>query len=193
VLGGTAPVRLLDTYCSERRAASRENILNSTRATDFITPKFAASRIFRDATLALARDFPFARALINSGRLSVPTAHTGSPLDTPDCDGDWTGGPSPGRAMLDAPLGKGWLIDRLGRDFTVLTFDGSGTVPAGTALVSVEGERLARQRYDARPGTTYLIRPDRYVAARWRRFDLGAIAKAQERAMGKEDACFSGA
>ena len=43
-----------------------------------------------------AQDFPFAAALINSGRLSAPTAHTGSPLDTPDADDDWSGGPAPG-------------------------------------------------------------------------------------------------
>ena len=69
---------------------------NSTRSTDFITPKFAASRAFRDATLALARDFPFARALINSGRLSVPTPQPASPIDTPDRDDDWVGGPATG-------------------------------------------------------------------------------------------------
>jgi 3-(3-hydroxy-phenyl)propionate hydroxylase len=137
----------------------------------------------------LARDFPFARALINSGRLSVPTAQSDSPLDTPDVDTDWKGGPAPGRAMIDAPLGNGWLIDRLGRDFTILAFGPGGRVPADTTLVLVEDEGLLGQRYDAQPGTTYLIRPDRYVAARWRRFDPAAIAAAVNRAMGKEQAC----
>ena len=132
---------LLDSYDSERRAASRENILNSTRSTDFITPKIPASRAFRDATLALARDFPFARALINSGRLSMPTAQTGSPLDTPDADGDWAGGPAPGQAMVDAPLGEGWLIDRLGRDFTLLTFGGPVAAPAGVTAGRCRRER----------------------------------------------------
>ena len=156
VLAGQAPAALLDSYCSERRAAARENILSSTRSTDFITPKFPASRAFRDATLALARDFPFARALINSGRLSVPTTQPGSPLDTPDIDGDWTRGPAPGRAMLDAPVangGDGFLVDRLGRDFTVLTFAERGfdfgALPAGTTGVCIAGDGLARQRYDA--------------------------------------------
>lgn len=184
VLQKEAPAALLDSYCSERRAAARENILNSTRSTDFITPKFPASRVFRDATLALARDFPFARALINSGRLSVPTAQTGSPLDTPDGDADWTRGPAPGQAMVDAPAGDGWLIDRLGCDFTVLAF-GTGAKPVpGATLLEVDEEKLARERYDARPGTTYLIRPDRYVAARWRRFDPAAIQAAMKRATG---------
>src|SRR5262249_45613741 len=150
----------------------------STRATDFITPKFAASRAFRDAALTLAPDFPFARALINSGRLSVPTAQPGSPIDTPDVDKVWTGGPGPGHAMLDAPVANGWLIDRLGRDFTLLTFglrkSNLGPLPSRVTHVGIAGNGLVRQRYDGKPGTTYLIRPDRYVAARWRAFDAAA-------------------
>jgi len=191
VLRKSAPAALLDSYCSERRAAAQENILNSTRSTDFITPRFPAARTFRDATLSLARDFPFARAMINSGRLSVPTAQPGSPIDTPDVDGDWMRGPAPGRAMLDAPMGRedgSWLIDRLGSDFTVLTFDDKevpvADLPCGVTCVCITGDGLARQRYDGRPGTTYLIRPDRYVAARWRSFDAAAIAAAVRRATG---------
>jgi 3-(3-hydroxy-phenyl)propionate hydroxylase len=183
VVAGEAPESLLDSYDLERRAASRENILNSTRSTDFITPKFPASRAFRDAALALARDFPFARALINSGRLSVPTSQFGSPLDTPDGDGDWQAGPQPGQAMVDAPLGNGWLVDRLGTGFSLLSF-GAVEAGAGVTAIDVDGSELARQRYDGRPGTAYLVRPDRYVAARWRRPQAPAIRAALARAMG---------
>jgi 3-(3-hydroxy-phenyl)propionate hydroxylase len=184
VLGGEAPESLIDSYCSERWAAARENILASTRSTDFITPKFPASRAFRDATLSLARDFPFARALINSGRLSVPTSQAGSPLDTPDVDTDWAGGPAPGRAMVDAPLGEGWLVDRLGVGFTLFLFGGPTLAPPGVTVVRIEEEGLARQRYDAHPGTAYLIRPDRYVAARWRNADETVAMAALRRATG---------
>ena len=185
VVAGKSPPSLLDTYCSERRAASQENIRQSTRSTDFITPKFEASRRFRDATLALAKDFPFARALINSGRLSAPTAHTGSILDTPDADDDWMGGPAPGRAMIDAPRGDGWLIDGLGADFALLSFDGRVDVDAADVpVVALECSGLAARRYDAQPGTTYLIRPDRYVAARWRRYDRLTVRAALARATG---------
>ncbi|HXH04638.1 MAG TPA: FAD-dependent oxidoreductase, partial [Candidatus Competibacteraceae bacterium] len=72
VLDGSAPERLLDSYDVERIYAADENIKNSTRSTDFITPKSAASRAFRDAVLTLAEHYPFARPLVNSGRLSVP-------------------------------------------------------------------------------------------------------------------------
>lgn len=181
VVAGQAPERLIDSYCTERRAAAQENIRHSTRSTDFITPKFPASRAFRDATLALAKDFPFARSLINSGRLSVPTAQTGSTLDTPDADADWQNGPAPGHAMLDAPLGNGWLIDRLGLGFSLLSF-GVLALSADVTTIEAEPKGLIQQRYDARPGTTYLIRPDRYVAARWRRPTVEAIGRALDRA-----------
>jgi len=48
-------------------------LLNSTRSTDFITPKSHASRVLRNAVLELAEKQPFARRLVNSGRLSTPT------------------------------------------------------------------------------------------------------------------------
>ena len=185
VVKGESPASLLGSYCEERRAASRENIRQSTRSTDFITPKFEASRLFRDATLSLARDFPFARSLINSGRLSVPTTHAGSALDTPDIDDDWSGGPAPGRAMIDAPLGDGWLVERVGPDFTLLAFDADVAAPEEVTALSVECSELLAKRYDAQPGTAYLIRPDRYVAARWRRPDPGAVRAAVARATGR--------
>ena len=53
---GKAPESLLDTYSEERVAAADENIMNSTRSTDFITPKSKTSLTFRNAVLTLARD-----------------------------------------------------------------------------------------------------------------------------------------
>ncbi|MEP7283918.1 MAG: FAD-dependent oxidoreductase, partial [Rubrivivax sp.] len=88
VLRGGAPDALLDSYGSEREYAADENILASTRATDFISPKSETSRLFRDAVLTLARDCDFARALVNSGRLSLPTTLDGSPLNTADAATD---------------------------------------------------------------------------------------------------------
>jgi 3-(3-hydroxy-phenyl)propionate hydroxylase len=78
VLDGKAPDSLLDSYSSERVFAADENLLNSTRSTDFITPKSKTSLTFRNAVLNLAREHAFARALVNSGRLSVPAYLTDS-------------------------------------------------------------------------------------------------------------------
>ncbi|WP_343607647.1 FAD-dependent oxidoreductase [Roseateles sp.] len=93
VVQGRAPLALLDGYARERELAADENLLHSTRSTDFITPKSEISRVFRDATLTLAKDFDFARRLVNSGRLSVPTTQYGQPApDAPiriDGHDDW--------------------------------------------------------------------------------------------------------
>jgi 3-(3-hydroxy-phenyl)propionate hydroxylase len=191
VLRGTAPRALLDTYGPEREYAADENLLNSTRATDFITPKSAVSRLFRDAALDLARTHTFARRIVNSGRLSVPAVLHGSPLNTPDRD-DFAGSMGPGAPAIDAPLADGvWLLRRLsGNGFAALVFGGdAGAVAAGAEglvpvqVVHLPAEGLAAQRYDARPGTVVLLRPDQHVCARWRAATAADVAAALRRAL----------
>ena len=128
VIDGKAPASLLDTYSDERCWAADENILNSTRSTDFITPKSNASKLIRTAVLQLAQKHAFARKLVNSGRLSVPAFYTASVLNTPD-DGSFAGMMEPGAPMDDAPVRvngvdgrSGWLLDHLGNRFQLLLF-----------------------------------------------------------------------
>lgn len=214
VLDGRAPERLLDTYAREREFAADENIRNSTRSTDFITPKSPISRVFRDATLKLARDCEFARKLVNSGRLSVPAVLADSPLNTPDRAGDaFACAMRPGATAVDAPVrandAAGWLLQHLRDGFTGMLFGLPGdaaalaqavaghalpvrpvlVVPNGHAqpvpgvdvLEDVDG--LIAQRYDARPGTFYLLRPDQHVCARTRALDPQAVGQAVARAI----------
>jgi len=123
VIEGNAPSSLLDTYSEERVFAADENLLNSTRSTDFITPKSKMSLTIRNAALTLARDHAFARALVNSGRLSVPAVLTESRLNTQDT-AVFAGDMVPGAAMDDAPMQEGgksfWLLDRVGNQFMAL-------------------------------------------------------------------------
>jgi 3-(3-hydroxy-phenyl)propionate hydroxylase len=102
VMDGLAPAALLDTYSEERTYAADENLLNSTRSTDFITPKSNTSRTFRNAVLELAQKHTFARKLVNSGRLSVPAHYGTSSLNTPDVDA-FASVMAPGAPMDDAP------------------------------------------------------------------------------------------
>jgi 3-(3-hydroxy-phenyl)propionate hydroxylase len=81
ILSDKADERLLDTYDSERCLAADENILHSTRSAEFITPKSQSSSVYRDAVLALARNYEFARKMVNSGRLSTPATLASSPLN----------------------------------------------------------------------------------------------------------------
>lgn len=189
VLQGRAPDALLDSYGAEREYAADENIRNSTRATDFITPKSEISRLFRDATLALSKHHPFARVLVNSGRLSVPATLHGSPLNTADID-HFSGHMVPGAAAADAPLADGgWLLRACSRTgFTAVVFgdDDAARAITQTDLHVVQvplTNALAVQRYDAQAGTVYLLRPDQHVCARWRAPSNTAIRNACQRAL----------
>jgi 3-(3-hydroxy-phenyl)propionate hydroxylase len=206
VVTGAAPEALLDSYDSERVAAADENIQNSTRSTDFITPKSDASRAFRDATLDLARECGFARRLVNSGRLSVASTYHDSPLNTPDID-NFAAALVPGAPAADAPVHvggqPGWFLPQTsGGEFTGIFFGDGGTrpdadVPVRTVLVQPQGvppddsaaihdsHGLLAQRYDAWPGSFYLLRPDQHVCARWRRFEPHLVRDAVARAMGR--------
>ena len=139
VLDGLAPDTLMDSYSDERVAAADENLLNSTRSTDFITPKSAVSREFRNAVLTLAGEHAFARALVNSGRLSVPAHLTASALNTPD-GAEFNSVMQPGAPVADAPVRQrvaadadgvggeadswtdGWLLSHTGGRFVLLLF-----------------------------------------------------------------------
>ncbi|MGB8623442.1 MAG: FAD-dependent monooxygenase, partial [Paracoccaceae bacterium] len=83
VLSGTAGPELLDSYNRERTFGADENLLNSTRATRFMTPAPGIERLFRDQVLALADKLPFARSWVNSGRLSVPCVYPSAGADDP--------------------------------------------------------------------------------------------------------------
>jgi 3-(3-hydroxy-phenyl)propionate hydroxylase len=194
VLRDDAPDALLDSYASEREYAADENLLNSTRSTDFITPKSEISRLFRDAVLALARHHDFARRLVNSGRLSVPAVLDGSPLSTPDAD-TFAGTLRPGAPAADAPLLKNgratWLLRELAPDFTLLCFGAAPAWHAGATVLAIDGDALvdpdglAAQRFDAQPGTAYLLRPDGHVAARWRTPTEPAVRAAIHHALAR--------
>ncbi|APR52163.1 FAD-dependent oxidoreductase [Sphingomonas koreensis] len=183
ILHGEAGSELLESYDAEAIAIADENILNSSRSTDFMTPKSAASRIYRDAVLELASEVPFARPFVNSGRLSTAVALPESPLNTPDAD-DWAGGGvAAGWPALDAPLGEGWLLERLGRGFVLLADRDPGIAGVET-IVAGEEDELLRERYALAPGAVYLIRPDSYVCARWHAPDEAAVRAALLRAKG---------
>jgi 3-(3-hydroxy-phenyl)propionate hydroxylase len=108
----------------------------------------------------------------------------------------------------------GWLLRELGPGFLALCFgvpDGpartalrglaQGPLPVRALVVLPAGAPapvdpdlrwledvagLVARRFDARPGTTYLLRPDQHVAARWRRLDAQAVRAAAARASAQE-------
>jgi 3-(3-hydroxy-phenyl)propionate hydroxylase len=106
----------------------------------------------------------------------------------------------------------GWLLNKVGQQFVALYFAedpdaldattiaalsglSSGGIPVQPLVISrktgtvaggiraLEDARgIAAQRYDAKPGTLYLLRPDQHVAARWRSLDAAKVKAAVARA-----------
>ena len=195
ILRELSPERLLESYHAERSAAADENIRESTRSTDFMAPSSRQEARLRAAVLSLAKETEFGKRMVNGGRLSVPSVYQ-SLLSTADCD-LWNAGPPPGTSMPDAPIagdGLTFLTEafvKAGTRFTLLEFC-NGTdldAPYRIGRIRIGGDKgltdsagLAAARYDATPGAAYLLRPDGYVAARFRHPTRSALEAALMRA-----------
>ena len=195
VINNEAPEELLDSYNDERIYAADENILNSTRATDFITPKSPISRLFRDAVLDLSEHFELTRPMVNSGRLSVPATYDRSSLNTDDL----TTLPlrsRPGSVLPDVRLKDGYLLDRLtGNHFTLLVINqkepqtgkiaGIDVVPLSLSSEDDISGQLQERLLGPSNTAVYLIRPDQHVAARWENYDSEKVESGLKKAIGR--------
>jgi 3-(3-hydroxy-phenyl)propionate hydroxylase len=215
VAQGKASARLIDSYHDERAPVADENMQLSRRAAEFLNPSSAHSLAVRNAVLALAPRHPFAKVLINTGRLSVAPNLRGSWLLTPDGDA-WDTPLTPGNAAIDAPAGEnGWLIEYLTGAFTLMVYAqdrdqldaetilalerlASDATPVeslmvlsrvghGAGRIPTLHDRggLIRKRYDLSPGAAYLFRPDQHVCARWRAWTADTVRAAVQRALGR--------
>lgn len=217
VVKGLASEKLVDSYHAERAPVADENMQLSRRAAEFINPTCAHSLALRNAVLALAPKMPFAKVMINTGRLSVAPNLRGSKILTEDVD-RWDAPIAPGMAAIDAPVAgprgpDDWLIHYLAGGFELLVYAdraaeiapatlaklAEGPVPVKPVIVLGEpgvyagmtvlhdAKKILRQRYDLRPGTCVLFRPDQHLAARWRTLDIAAVRRAVQRSLGKEE------
>ncbi len=195
VLKGEAAQALINSYERERTQAADENIAHSTRSTDFIAPHSSAEHKLRNAVLDLANKVDFARRMINSGRLSVPTVYDSS-LSTPDED-SFRGSAQLGAPVPDAPVrtraGDGHLLENIAGRFTLLYIRNGAppVVPDGIKLATigediVDSDGSLARRFDATPGAAYLLRPDQHLCARWRHYDAGKVAAARDRALARD-------
>ncbi len=192
VINGQADDSLLDSYHEERKYGADENIRNSSRTADFLTPRNPAHVLFRDAVLDLVEHYEFALPLVNSGRLSTPCTYDGSSLNSMDALPNGPMRSRPGSPMPDAPIEDGYLLDYVatGR-FSVLGINcdlpehiqlKSYTLPC----LSLRSERdvLAERYLGEAQSAVFLIRPDQHIAGRWPELNTLALEHAFETATG---------
>jgi 3-(3-hydroxy-phenyl)propionate hydroxylase len=78
VLRGKADAALLDSYGDERLEAAQQNVCVTNRTARFLRPTDGSERLFRQAAIGLAKQYPFARSLINTGRMAIANPYTRS-------------------------------------------------------------------------------------------------------------------
>jgi 3-(3-hydroxy-phenyl)propionate hydroxylase len=180
VLQGNAHDALLTSYHDERREAAQVNITVTARTNRFLTPRSRAEHWMRNAVIDLARTQPFARALVNTGRLSVASTYTRSPLNL---------GRGAGRSIQNVRLEtkedlSGFIMRFGGRTLVVANSrENDPNCAAGIDVIRLEKAFPVRfvvlrettsdiaQQLHLRPGELGLIRPDLHFA--------GAIPAAQ--------------
>ncbi len=105
-----AAARLLESYNDERLEAAQQNVLVTNRTARYLRAPEGMERTFRSATISLAKQFAFARALINTGRMAVANDYSRSAV----CRGG--GGKSVQNVSFqwtESPASRGTLSDLL--------------------------------------------------------------------------------
>lgn len=204
VLQGGATDQLLDSYSAERRAACAENLEVTSRSARFLAPRSPVERMLRGAVLDLARHYPFARQLVNTGRMSVANDYPASALlpqggrtvqnqplqlpggestrllallrGQPQCLALWF---APDPAEIEATRS---LLAQQGLPVRVLAVGGGSP-----DLLDAEGS-LARQLglvQETAGGTVCLVRPDAYLAATLAGASAQGLLRAARAALGR--------
>jgi 3-(3-hydroxy-phenyl)propionate hydroxylase len=86
VIHAKTDTSILDSYSNERREGAQTNIKITNRTTRFLSPRTPVEKMTRNAVIDLAKRFAFARALVNTGRLSTANTYRAHPLSVANSD-----------------------------------------------------------------------------------------------------------
>jgi len=203
VMKGRAAPALLDSFHEERHEAAQQNVMVTNRTARFLRPAAGVEKLFRDAALGLARQYVFARQLVNTGRMAIANPYTRSSACEP------AGGQSVQNVgFLWADGSRGTVNDLLqwadGRLLLLLFGEASPhglarlrdlaeTAPLRCVQVAGADDRVAAREHVRDPlghlqGACHvfghawaLLRPDSYVAATGESIDatlVHALGKA---------------
>ncbi|MGR4868717.1 FAD-dependent monooxygenase [Variovorax sp. LARHSF232] len=200
VVQGQAGDELLDSYDAERRPAAAENLQVTSRSARFLAPRSQAEHVMRRAVVDLAARHPFARALVNTGRMSVANDYPAAPhlpegamtvQNIPLAMQDGT--PT---SVMELLRGNGgtqclglWFAPTHAQAAEAVNLQGSLplrllAVGGDSGLPTLQAsEPLACHLGNPPPGSLVLVRPDAYRAACLAKPDARSIAAFVRRAM----------
>ena len=200
VVQGQAGDALLDTYNAERRPAAAQNLQVTSRSARFLAPRSKAEHVMRRAVVDLAARHPFARALVNTGRMSVANDYPAAPhlpegaktvQNLPLTMQDGT--PTSVMQLLSGGGGTHclalWFAPTRGQAAETADLEGSLpmrllAVGGDSGLATLQAsEPLACHLGNPPPGSLVLVRPDAYRAACLTTPDARSIAAFVRRAM----------
>ena len=173
VLNGKAGEDLLNSYTPERRGATIDVFYNSSKSSKFMTPSTYGWKLMRDAALSLALKHKFAGELANP-RQFTPYKYSKSTAIKKDTNQNFLGGPKPGELLPEIKIDAGYLTDLLGEGFTIFCFNKDTAkkleeiIPEGLSVVIIDILSRTSKLMKAENKSAYLIRPDGYIAARWK-------------------------
>jgi 2-polyprenyl-6-methoxyphenol hydroxylase-like FAD-dependent oxidoreductase len=185
---GWAPESLLDSYHDERHAAALENLDVTGATMRFLVPGSEEEARHRLDVLERAATDPAARAQVDSGRLAEPFWYVDSPLTTPDPSRPFPGRPARGDVPVPAPgvlvpdcpvtvpgrpdvvrlrqLAREGVTVLLGDDAAAPALPDLGDLPVPVhRIADLDPTGLLAEALGARPGETWVLRPDAHVAA----------------------------
>ncbi|MBA4849361.1 FAD-dependent monooxygenase [Emticicia sp. BO119] len=177
ILQNNATTDLLKTYNHERVMACNQNITCTTNSTLFISPPSLEAIAVRDSILQNAIDDDEAKRKVNCGRLSVPNIYS-KYLSSEQ--GEWLSkDTSPGYGVKDCLMREGYLIEKLGYEFTLIIYADIvspdmqaylGTHDIQILPVNSSDNPSLISLYELTPTSAYLITPDQYILGRWKEF-----------------------
>lgn len=211
VADGRARDSLLESYTPERRGATLDVFRSAGKSSRFMTPPTRGLALMRKAALQLSLTHDFPKRFADP-RQVVPYNYRDSPLTVGGSD--FAGGVEAGDVVVDRKMPEGgYLLDHLGSGFTGLyfceqdrldhraseTFERLAGVDrlfkplivatravAGTEIEVIEDRSGGIfSAYAAADRTFYLVRPDLYVAARWRSVEPRTIEETLLRILGR--------
>ncbi len=210
VVQGRADAQLLHSYHNERHEAALTNVQVTNRTARFLRPQDGIERIFRSATIDLAKKHAFARSLVNTGRMAVANPYSRSPLSAADLPAShsvqnvafqWTDGSAgqlnqllqwaQGRPLLllwgaaslsPALLQQLGALSRTGA-LRLVNVQASSQSSRHIKESLVDAEQLLAQACGlpaAKASAWALIRPDSYLAARGQLADRAGRGAGQD-------------